>query len=301
MKQQLNTSSSVNEPVQERPFVLCEGLVRIYRALELEVMALQGLDLRIDPGELVAIIGSSGSGKTTLLNILGGLDSPSAGKALVGGWNLSRMTPNDRVRYKRETVGFVWQNVGRNLIPYLTALENVELPMILNGRLDKAWAEELLRIVGLADRMRHRPGQMSGGQQQRVAIAIALANKPKLLLADEPTGSLDTRSAHQVLEVFRSVRSAYGITIIAVTHDRQMAKEVDRTIQIRDGKVSTETVRRTPTGHAWDEEETQTHDEYIVLDSAGRLQIPKDHLASLGISSRARVHMRDGEIVIKPE
>lgn len=294
-----------NEEAGKQPFIVCEGLVRIYKALDLEVMALQGLDLTVEKGELIAIIGSSGSGKSTLLNILGGLDSPSAGKAIVGGWNLSRLTEADRVHYKRQTVGFIWQNVSRNLVPYLTALENVELPMILNGKQDTAWAKELLEVVGLQDRMHHRPGQMSGGQQQRVAVAIGLSNRPQMLLADEPTGSLDTRSAHQVLEVFRQVRSTYGVTIVAVTHDRQMAREVDRYVQIRDGQVTTETVRRTVhTGHGFadlEQVEEATHDEYVVLDSAGRLQIPANYRKSLGIEKRARIVMQDGEIVIRPE
>lgn len=288
---------------QKQPFILCEGLVRIYKARDLEVMALQGLDLSVESGELAAIIGSSGSGKSTLLNILGGLDSPSAGKAIVGGWNLSRLSENERIRYKRVVVGFVWQNVSRNLVPYLTALENVEMPMILNGKLDREWAKELLEVVGLKERMHHRPNQMSGGQQQRVAIAIGLANRPQMLLADEPTGSLDTQSAHQVLEVFRKVRSTYGVTVVVVTHDRQMAKEVDRFIQIRDGKVATETVRRVQhNGLGFAEvEETDTHDEYVVLDSAGRLQIPAAFRRTLGITSRARIALRDGEIVISPK
>jgi ABC-type lipoprotein export system ATPase subunit len=289
----------------KQPFILCEGLVQIYKALDLEVMALQGLDLTVEQGEMVGVIGSSGSGKTTLLNILGGLDTPSAGKAIVGGWNLSRLSEADRVHYKRSVVGFVWQNVSRNLVPYLTALENVELPKILNGKQDTAWAKELLEVVGLKDRMHHRPSQISGGQQQRVAIAIGLANRPQLLLADEPTGSLDTRSAQQVLEVFRNVRKNYGVTVVVVTHDRKLAKEVDRYIQIRDGKVATEAVRRAAhEGRGFEDLERskeQTHDEYVILDSAGRLQIPANYRKALGITKRAKIEMKDGEIVIKGE
>ena len=289
------------ETAEKQPFILCEGLVRIYKALDLEVMALQGLELSVEAGELIAIIGSSGSGKSTLLNILGGLDSPSAGKAIVGDWNLSRLSAADRVRYKRDIVGFVWQNVSRNLVPYLNALENVELPMILSGKRDRRWAAELLQVVGLGDRMRHLPGQLSGGQQQRVAVAIGLANRPRLLLADEPTGSLDSRAAGQVLEVFWKVRGTYGVTIIMVTHDQKMAREVDRFVQIRDGKVATETVRRAPGAvTAWDDG-TETHDEYAVLDSAGRLQIPADYLKKLGITSRARIALAKDEIIIRPK
>jgi len=289
------------ETAAKQPFILCEGLVRIYKALDLEVMALQGLELSVEAGELIAIIGSSGSGKSTLLNILGGLDSPSAGKAIVGDWNLARLSAADRVRYKRDVVGFVWQNVGRNLVPYLDALENVELPMVLSGKRDRRWAAELLQVVGLGDRMRHLPGQLSGGQQQRVAVAIGLANRPRLLLADEPTGSLDSRAAGQVLEVFWKVRGTYGVTIIMVTHDQKMAREVDRFVQIRDGKVATETVRRAPGAvTAWDDG-TETHDEYAVLDSAGRLQIPADYLKKLGITSRARIALAKDEIIIRPK
>jgi ABC-type lipoprotein export system ATPase subunit len=289
-----------------QPFVVCEGLVRIYKALDLEVMALQGLELTVNRGELMAIIGSSGSGKSSLLNILGALDTPSAGKAMVGEWNLARLTAADRIRYQRDVVGFVWQNVSRNLVPYLTALENVELPMMLGGHADRAWAKELLEVVGLQSRMHHRPSEMSGGQQQRVAIAIGLANRPQLLLADEPTGSLDTRSARQVLDVFRAVRSTYGVTIITVTHDRQMAREVDRYVQIRDGKVTTETVRRIGASHGFVEEEQQTHDEYVVLDSAGRLQIPADYLKKLKITAYARIALQDDAghepvIIIRPK
>lgn len=296
----MTVEAKAMETAERQPFILCEGLVRIYKALELEVMALQGLELRVEAGELIAVIGSSGSGKSTLLNILGGLDAPSAGMAAVGGWNLARMSAVERMRYKREVVGFVWQNVGRNLVPYLNALENVELPMLLGGKPDRRWASELLEVVGLSDRMQHLPGQLSGGQQQRVAIAIGLANRPRLLLADEPTGSLDSRSAGQVLEVFRKVRDAYGVTIVMVTHDQKMAREVDRFVQIRDGKVATEAVRRPGAAAAWDDG-TATHDEYAVLDAAGRLQIPAEYLKKLGITSRARIVLEEGKIAILPK
>lgn len=284
------------------PYVICDNVVKIYKIADLEVFALQGLDLTINKGELMAIIGASGSGKSTLLNILGGLDSPSAGKALVAGWNLNRMSASDRVAYKRDTVGFVWQNVSRNLVPYLTALENVSLPMILNGKIDKAWAEELLTAVGLSHRIKHRPMEMSGGEQQRVAIAVALANKPKILLADEPTGSLDSKSGQMVLEVLRNIQKQYGITVIIVTHDMGMANAVDRYVRIRDGKTSSETVRRVSSeliqgANLFAE---QTHDEYSVLDSAGRLQIPTDYLTKLGIkNNRVQMELVKDHIVIR--
>lgn len=283
------------------PIILCDNLVKIYRVSDLEVMALQGLDLRIYPQEVMAIIGASGSGKSTLLNILGSLDEPTAGSAVVAGWNLGRLTQKQRLMYQREVVGFVWQNVARNLIPYLTALENVLVPMILTGRADRDWARELLEAVGLGHRLHHRPLEMSGGEQQRVAIAIALANRPKVVLADEPTGALDTRSSRQVLEVFHHVSETYGVTVVIVTHDRSMAYAVDRFVQIRDGKTSTETVRRRPlaVGEEVSKDET-SHDEYIVLDSAGRLQIPPEYREALGIGDRLTVGIEDGKIVLAP-
>ena len=184
----------------------CENLVKIYKVADLEVFALQGLELKVKKGEMVGIIGSSGSGKSTLLNILGGLDTPTGGRVFVNGWNINKMSYRDKILYKRDTIGFVWQNPSRNLVPYLTALENVQLPMILKGRgLDRKWARELLEAVGLTDWMHHKPMQMSGGQQQRVAIAVALANRPAILLADEPTGALDSKTGAEIFQVFKRV------------------------------------------------------------------------------------------------
>ena len=283
------------------PIISCDNLVKIYRIADLEVMALQGLDLKVYPQEVMAIIGASGSGKSTLLNILGGLDEPTAGLAVVADWNLGRLTRKQKMIYKRDIVGFVWQNVGRNLIPYLTAEENVLVPMILNGKADRAWARELLEAVGLGNRLHHRPLEMSGGEQQRVAIAIALANRPKVLLADEPTGALDTRSSRQVLEVFHDVSRTYGVTVVIVTHDHSMAYAVDRFVEIRDGKTSIETVRRRPleAGEEVSKDET-SHDEYVVLDSAGRLQIPPEYREALGIGERLSVEVDDGKIILTP-
>jgi len=291
-------------------FIVCDNLVKIYKVADLEVMALQGLELTIKRGELTAIIGSSGSGKSTLLNILGGLDNPTAGRASVAGWDLNHMSYRDKVAYKRQVVGFVWQNVARNLISYLTALENVRLPMILgNGKGGVAWAKELLEAVGLGDRMHHRPAEMSGGQQQRVAIAIALANRPDVLLADEPTGSVDSKTGDQILGVFRDVCERYNVTVVVVTHDRGLAKLVDRVVEIRDGKISTESVRRRPVSipggkigldAALEEDETETHTRYTILDSAGRLQIPSEYLRELGIKDRAALEIEDDHIIIRP-
>lgn len=292
-------------------YIICENLVKIYQVSEIEVFALQGLDLAIKKGELMAIIGASGSGKSSLLNILGGLDAPTGGKVRVGRWNLNKISKEGKgaKEYKRLVVGFVWQNVSRNLIPYLTALENVELPMIFSGNYDRQWAKELLLAVGLGERMNHKPSEMSGGQQQRVAIAVALANKPELLLADEPTGSLDKQTSEIVLEVFRRVRDIFGVTVVIVTHDMSIAKAVDRYVRIRDGKISTESVRRavaknglSAPGEKVEDRETGAalHEEYAVLDSAGRLQIPEEFRAKLGINRQVKLHLEEGRILVLP-
>ena len=284
----------------------CENLVKIYKTDQIEVVALQGLDLQIKKGELVAIVGSSGSGKSTLLNMLGGLDKPSAGALTVGGRNLLKFTEEDYMKYKRNIVGFVWQNNARNLVPYLTAVQNVELPMLLQGQKERrAKALELLDSVGLSHRVNSRLDQMSGGEQQRVAIAIALANDPLILLADEPTGSVDTRTPDQILGVFKELNEKKGITIVIVTHDLRLAKKIDRVIAIRDGRTSSEIIKkshaeilRESKGFAEMQaegdapaaaEEDYDSEELIVLDRTGRLQLPKDYLEALSIKGGSRV------------
>ncbi len=287
--------------------IRCENLVKIYKTSEVEVVALQGLDLTVDRGELMAIVGNSGSGKSTLLNMLGGLDRPSAGQLFVDGKNLLKFTDNDYVDYKRNTVGFVWQNNARNLVPYLTAVQNVELPMLLDGRRKRREkALKLLDSVGLLKRKNSRLDQMSGGEQQRVAIAIALANDPKLLLADEPTGSVDTKTSNMILDIFKEVNKNLGVTVVIVTHDVRLARHIDRVVAIRDGRTSSEIVRKrsykeeleqikgfgeTEEGAAADAEtdEDFTHEELVVLDRAGRLQLPRDHMDKLGIKGGDRV------------
>lgn len=283
-------------------FIRCESLVKIYKVADLEVFALQGLDLTIAAGEVMAIIGNSGSGKSTLLNTLGGIDTPSAGRCFVGDLDLLRLTEAQRVRYQREVVGFVWQNNARNLIPYLTAVENVLLPMMLAGNSGapaRAWAMELLDAVGLKERAEHKLVSLSGGEQQRVAVALALANRPRLLLADEPTGSVDTATAARILEIFREVNRRYGTTIVIVTHDRSLARAVDRYVLIQDGKVAQEAVRRTPMDDVSAAASDESHEELVVLDSAGRLQIPRELRERIGLDSRARVEVEDDRIIVR--
>jgi len=283
----------------------CEGLVKIFKSDDLEVVALQGLNLTVNEGELMAIIGNSGSGKSTMLNILGGLDRPSAGQVKVGPWDLLKITDEELVQYKRETVGFIWQNNARNLLPYLSALENVEMPMMLSGKVDRAYAKQLLEWVGLKERMKNKLHQLSGGEQQRVAIAISLANRPKLLLADEPTGSVDTATSDLIMGIFRKLNKELGITIVIVTHDLSLAGKVDRVVAIRDGLTSTEFIKRNPNisldgGEAGQHEGSglqAVHEAYVVVDRVGRLQVPKEYLAALQIKDKASMEF-DGERII---
>jgi len=302
--------------------IVCDNLVKIYKVAELEVFALQGLDLVVKKGELLGIVGASGSGKSTLMNILGGLDRPSAGRIWVENLDLLNMTDAALDHYRRTMVGFVWQQGGRNLIPYLNAQENVELPMTLAGMIGsekRRRASELLEAVGLSERRKHRLSEMSGGEQQRVAIAVALANSPHLLLADEPTGELDSNTALTIYKTFQDLNQRYGLTILIVSHDPTIARHVHRVVAIRDGKLATETVRRMvttnntasddplaqfkppaegETGEAVQLEEV-LH-ELTVLDSAGRLQIPKDYLQRVNIKSRVTLEVTEEGILIKP-
>ncbi|TXK85822.1 ABC transporter ATP-binding protein [Paenibacillus sp. N3.4] len=284
--------------------ITCEGLVKIYKTDEIEVVALQGLNIQIDEGELMAIIGNSGSGKSTLLNILGGLDRPSAGQVKVGDWDLLKITDKQLVDYKRHTVGFIWQNNARNLVSYLTALENVEMPMMLSGNYDPTYAKQLLEWVGLSHRMNNKLQELSGGEQQRVAIAISLANRPRLLLADEPTGSVDTKTADMILAIFERLNKELGVTIVIVTHDLSMAGKVGRVVAIRDGMTSSEFIARDPSigltdRHGHTSLTSEAHEEYVVLDRAGRLQVPKEYLSALQINGKATMEFDGEKIMIK--
>jgi len=279
--------------------VVCEGLVRIFKVAEIEAVALQGLDLLVEPGEMIAVVGASGSGKSTLLNILGGLDVPSAGRAVVAGHDLTQMGRGERTRYRREVVGFVWQQTARNLLPYLSAVENVEMPMTLDGRADRRRrALELLDLVGLADRARARPERLSGGEQQRVAIAVALANEPPVLLADEPTGELDSATAAEVFALMRRANRELGTTILIVTHDPLVADQVSRTVAIRDGRTSTETVRRT---EIHEDGHRTVAEEFAVLDRAGRLQLPRHHVEALHLAGRVRLRLEEDHVGVWPD
>ena len=293
---------------QDSTMIRAEGLVKIYKTKETEVLALQGLDLEVQTGELTAMIGNSGSGKSTFLNMIGGLDRPSAGKLWVDGKNLFTMTEQELVSYKRDTVGFVWQNNGRHMLPYLSAMENVMMPMYLSSaKAKKERALELLEMVGMSHKKHSKMNMLSGGEQQRVAIAIALANSPKLLLADEPTGSVDHATADYIFDVFSELNKQ-GQTILIVTHDMTLSKKVRRVIAIRDGKISSERIlkeayqdRVKESNIDWRMEETQ--DEYAILDKANRVQLPAELLEQLALSdNKVKIEVRGNELVItKPE
>lgn len=293
------------------PFIVCENLVKIFQVAELEMVALQGLNLTVQRGELMGIIGASGSGKSTLMNVLGGLDRPTAGKVSVDGRNLLKMSDRELNRYRLEKVGFVWQQSARNLVPYLNAIQNVMLPMTLfgtTGKQKQKRAEELLELVGLEGRAHHKLPELSGGEQQRVAIAVALANNPTLLLGDEPTGEVDSITAQLIYDTFRMLTREIGITTLIVSHDPEIATQVDRVVRIRDGMLASETRRalRTADTNGADDgeeeaamEEEHHYEELVVLDRAGRVHIPQEYLDEVNIRGRARLEVTDGVIVIK--
>ena len=286
--------------------ITCENLLKIYKIADLEVLALQGLDLTVQAGELMGIVGVSGSGKTTLMNVLGGLVRPSAGKVIVDDHDLLKLSDAALNKYRREKVGFIWQQGSRNLISYLSALENVEMPMILagsSGKKARQRAAELLDMVGLYDKRQHHLAEMSGGEQQRVAIAVALANEPAILLGDEPTGELDSATASTIYAAFQTLNQELGVTILIVSHDPTIAKHVGRVMAIRDGKAASETVRRRQTSIKEQDSssvEEEHFEELVVLDSVGRLQVPKAYRETLNIKNRVRMELSADGLLIRP-
>ncbi|PZR70510.1 MAG: ABC transporter [Candidatus Dormiibacter spiritus] len=276
--------------------VECRGLVHIYRSADLEVVALQGLDLAVAVGEMIAIVGRSGSGKTTLLNVLAGLETPSAGTARVAGFDLAQMGDAQRASYQRDVVGYLWQNVAVNLAPELSVLENVQLPQLSGGksgrrRLERA--ELLLAMLDLSTRYRSSIAELSAGEQQRLGLAVALANEPQLLLADEPTAQLDSMEASRLLADLQRLQSEFGMTVIIVTHDQQVDEHVERTVLIRDGRTSTETRWFAKDG-------TRVAEELVLLDRANRLQLPPAYVEEVGLRERVRVRLEEGRVVILP-
>ena len=279
----------------------CHELVRIFSSTGVEVQALQGLDLTVERGELTAVVGASGSGKSTLLTILSGLDTPSAGRASVAGHDLLAMGRRERVEYRRHTVGFIWQQTSRNLLPYLSAAENVSLALLVANsarRARSARVNELLQLLGVAELRDRRPSELSGGQQQRVAIAVALANDPEVLLADEPTGELDEANSALVLETFRGVNEQLGTTVLIVTHDASVSEHVRRTMQIRDGRTATEVLRSTRRDDSGTDHEVA--EEFAILDRVGRMQLPHEYITGLGMRDRVRLALADDHVKVSP-
>ncbi|MBO5426136.1 MAG: ATP-binding cassette domain-containing protein [Lachnospiraceae bacterium] len=296
--------------MSEETLIVCDGLVKIFKTEDVEVMALQGLDMEIKRGELMSVIGKSGSGKSTLMNIIGGLEKPSAGKIITNGKNLSEMTEKEMVTYRKKTVGFVWQKSERNLFKYLTALENIEAAMNFSGKSKKekrSKALELLEMVGMSHKKDSYPTKMSGGEQQRIAIAVAIANEPDILLADEPTGAVDTKTSNRIQDLFRKLNKELGITIIIVTHDMKLAAKVDRVVMISDGKISTEKIMKQEYREKIDsltdaELVEDAHEEFSVLDKAGRVQLSDEMLESAGIdTNKVKVTVEDGKVIITAE
>ncbi len=304
-------SSETDGAVESENIIECDSLVKIYKTDEVEVMALQGLELTIKRGELMAVIGKSGSGKSTLLNMIGGLERPTAGKLYADGKDLFAMSDKELVEYRKHTVGFVWQKNSRNLLPYMTAIENVQVPMYFDksNKEDKyKKAYDLLCKVGLEHKINSYPGQMSGGEQQRVAIAIALANNPKILLADEPTGAVDSKTSNMIQDLFRKLNEELGITVIIVTHDISLANKVNRVVMIADGKISTEKIMKEAYRQKMGEISSEgfsaddSHEEYSVLDKAHRVQISEDMLAAAGIdTNKVKIQVEGEKVIITRE
>lgn len=285
-------------PHEDAPMILCDNLVKIYKSKETEVVALQGLDLTIQKGELTAIIGKSGSGKSTLLNIIAGLDRPSAGSIHVDGKNLLKFNDRQLMMYNRETIGFVWQNKARNLLPYLTAELNVQVPMMITGRKERRnRARHLLDLVGLSNKYKSKLRQLSGGEQQRVAIAIALANNPKLILADEPTGAVDNKTTIKIMDLFEKLNRDLKVTIVIVTHNTKLASTVNRVISISDGMIGSEMVKREDYRKKLSEMDDvdnpdESHDEFAVMDNKGRIKIPEEYIQVMKMRGGERVKIR---------
>jgi len=282
------------------PDIDCVDLVRIFRTKDVEVQALQGLTLRVGRGDMVAVIGASGSGKSTLLNVLSGLDQPSAGRAIVAGHDMLAMGRRERLAFQRTSVGFVWQQTAR-ILPYLTAAQNIAAVIAIaggpRGAARTRRVDELLDLLGVGEVRDRTAAEMSGGQQQRVAIAVAIANDPTVLLADEPTGELDEATSEEVLGAMRRVNEERGVTTLIVTHDATVSDQVRRTVQIRDGRTSTEVMRSTRVDELG--AEYAVAEEFAVLDRVGRMQLPATFTESLDLRDRVRLTLEADHVSVR--
>jgi putative ABC transport system ATP-binding protein len=271
-------------------FIECRQVVKAYSVSGHEIVALRGIDFEMERGEMVAIIGPSGAGKSSLLNLLGGLDTPTAGQLIVDGQNLLALKGRHLTRYRLQQVGFIWQAVERNLFAHRSALRNVTLPMMLAGA--PFWertkrAKELLEAVGMSEHARKHPAQLSGGQQQRVAIAIALANQPKVLLADEPTGALDRQNARQVMSLIGELRERFNLSVLMVTHDMEVARYADRILTLRDGALG--------------QDLTHSDADDLLIDAEGKVQLPQQARTKLNVAPRFAVEIRPEGVLLRPE
>jgi len=280
----------------------CDNLYKIFKDEDEEVFALQGLDFTVEEGELMAIIGNSGSGKSSLLNVLGGLDKPTTGKVFIDGTDMFKLSEKEMRLYRKKTVGFVWQNSSRNLLTHLTAYENVHMiASMSNSRKDsKRITLELLEKVGMSHRKNSKINQMSGGEQQRVAIAIAIANNPRILLADEPTGAVDSKTCASIFQLFNDLNKSMNLTIIIVTHDMQVAHNVRRVVSISEGKIFKEFVAK-ESYEVVDIDSNliesnidggDTHEEFLIVDRHNRVQIPSQFLDKLKIGKKRKLKAR---------
>lgn len=272
------------------PYIECKQVVKAYQVSNHEIVALRGIDFQMAQGEMVAIIGPSGAGKSSLLNLLGGLDKPTAGQLSVDGLNLLTLKGRHLSDYRLKRVGFIWQQVERNLFAYRSALHNVTLPMMLAGigwRERRKRAFELLEAVDMKDHVHKMPSQLSGGQQQRVAIAVGLANRPQLLLADEPTGALDRLTAEQVLALMNELRERYGLTVLMVTHDMEISRYADRVLTLRDGSLG--------------QDLSHVEDLSLQLDEIGQIKLPQMAQAQLHSAERIAVEIRPEGVLLRPQ
>jgi ABC-type lipoprotein export system ATPase subunit len=279
--------------------IVCDNLLRVYQTDTVEVQALQGLDLLVYSGELIAIVGASGSGKSTLLQVLAGVDAATAGRARVAGHDLLGMTRQERVHYRRHVVGFVRQQSTRNLVPYLTSSQVVDLPLSFAGtprRERRQRTAELFETLGVSHCAHLKPHQMSGGEQQRVAICVALANRPEVLLTDEPTGELDSTTALEVFEALHTANREWGTTIVIVTHDAAVSDQVARTVAIRDGRTSSEVLRSDEVEGA-----AGIAEEFAIMDRAGRVQVPREFREALALTRRVRLALTPESVEIRSD
>ncbi|MDQ7024192.1 MAG: ABC transporter ATP-binding protein [Anaerolineae bacterium] len=271
------------------PFIECKQIVKAYKVDDHEIVALRGIDFEMERGEMVAIIGPSGAGKSSLLNLLGGLDTPTAGSLIVDGDSLLDLKGRALAKYRLHQVGFVWQEIDKNLLFHRSAVGNVTLPMMLAGSIPfgrKKRARELLDSVDLSEHYHKRPTQLSGGQQQRVAIAVALANQPKLLLADEPTGALDSVNSDTMMSLLMDLREKHGLTVLMVTHNMEVAAYADRVLTLRDGALA---------------QDMSGSEEELKIDHEGRIQLPKNAQPRLKEAARISVEVRPEGVLLRPE